>query len=143
MIAFLAAAALLAAGCGGGGGSGGALRVTSLSITAAVGFPGPPSAGVTLSRGKTFARIARLVPLPLPHPAPQVPHVRPSRAPSARDPDEMTVCFPMDLTIGLSNGKHVDYPSCNRPRSLRPVVAALCPLLHKPGFCSFYRNELH
>jgi hypothetical protein len=48
----------------------------------------------------------------------------------------------MDLFISLSNGTNVDYPSCYRPGSLRRVVAALCPLLHKPGFCASYRNEL-
>jgi hypothetical protein len=134
MIAWGATMALAGAGCGGNG-SHSRLHVTSLSIRAASGFPGLPSTNLTITRGKTFARIALLVPLPLPP-------VAPARLPSAQHPKTLTICFPMDLFVGLSNGNTVDYPSCYRPRSLRRVVAALCPLLHKPGFCASYRNEL-
>lgn len=131
--AFIAAVALAAGGCGGHA-SHGRLRVISLSIRATTGFPGPPSTNVTVDRGTTFARIALLVPLPLPAVA--------SDPPSAKHPNPLTICFPMDLIIGLSNGEKVGYPSCYRPLSLRPVMAALCPLLNRPGFCAFYRNEL-
>src|SRR5580692_1479505 len=89
----------------------GPLRVVSLSLTASVGFPGPPSVGISISKGPTFARIARLVPLPLP----SVFQVNPTQS---KHP--LTVCFPMDLTIDLSNGQHALYPSCYRPKSLRP-----------------------
>jgi hypothetical protein len=113
----------------------GALHVTSLSLTAADGFPGAPTTELTLAHGATFARVARLVPLPLPpRPAPHV------AATSKKHP--ATVCFPMNLAIGLSNGTTVMYPSCNRPRSLQPILRALCPLLHKRGFCALYHNEL-
>jgi hypothetical protein len=121
-----------ATGCGGHQGHA-RLRVVSISLSASVGFPGSPLAGITLTGGRTFARVARLVPLPLP--------------PTFRlDPTEtthpLTVCFPMDLRIGLSNGQNVLYPSCYRPKSLRPVVRALCPLLHVRGLCARYRHEL-
>jgi hypothetical protein len=134
MITFGLAVALAAGGCAGSA-SHARLRVTSVSIRAANGFPGPPSTEVTLTQGKRFARIALLVPLPLPS-------VAASRPPTTKHPKTLTICFPMDLFIGLSNGQSVEYPSCYRPRSLRRVVAALCPLLHKPGFCVSYRNEL-
>ena len=126
------AVALTGAGCGAQAHHG-PLRVTSLSLSPGVGFSGPLSAGVTLERGAAFARIARLVPLPLP---PEL-VVNPA---GGRHP--LTVCFPMDLAIGLSDGELVRYPSCYRPRSLRRVVAALCPLVHLPGLCALYRREL-
>jgi len=75
--------------------------------------------------------------VPLPRPAEPS-----SLLPNAQHPYNLTVCFPMDLTIGLSNGTKVVYPSCYRPRSLRRVIAALCPLLRRRGFCVVYRHEL-
>ena len=131
--AILAAATLLlAAGCGGWHspkiGAGG-LRVTFLKLTPTTGFPGPPSDIVTVKGGGELARIVRLLPAKLPKP--------PSASPAGS-----TICFPMDLTIGLSNGQTVSYPSGNRPGPLRRVVAALCPILHKAGFCFRFRNEL-
>ncbi len=48
----------------------------------------------------------------------------------------------MDLAIGLSDGTNVVYPSCARPRSLLPVLRALCPLVKRRGFCALYRDEL-
>jgi len=132
--ALLASLALAcaASGCGANQNHG-RLRVVSLSLSASVGFPGPPSAGITLTSGRTFARVARLVPLPLP---------ATFRLNPTRTTHPLTVCFPMDLTIGLSNGQNVVYPSCYRPKSLRPVVRALCPLLDIRGFCARYRHEL-
>ena len=131
--AVLAAAlALLASGCGGWHSptiGAGRLRVTFLSLTPTTGFPGPPTEIVTVGGGGELARIVRLLPAKLPKP--------PSASPAGS-----TICFPMDLTIGLSNGQTVRYLSCNRPGPLRRVVAALCPLLHKPGFCLRFRNEL-
>jgi len=126
--------ALAALGCGGQAGHG-RLRVTSLSLSAANGFPGPPSFKVTIDHGTRFERLARLVRLPLP---PQAT----SRPPNLAHPDRATICFPMDLAIGLSNGASVVYPSCSRPRSLLRVLRALCPLVKRPGFCALYRDEL-
>jgi hypothetical protein len=48
----------------------------------------------------------------------------------------------MDLVIGLSDGATVSYPSCQRPHSLLRLLAAMCPLLRKPGFCLREKNEL-
>jgi hypothetical protein len=112
----------------------GRVRVRSVALTAAAGFPGAPGVGVVVDRGAVFARVVRLVPLPLPAEA-EVPRGSRTRHP-------LTVCFPMNLTIGLSNGTSVIYPACRRPRSLRKVVRLLCPLLRKRGFCADYRREL-
>jgi hypothetical protein len=127
-------AAVLALTGGGGGPAPGPIRVSSLTITATTGYPGPPTS-LTSDRGRAFRRLARLVPLPLPAEPP-------SLLPDARHPAGLTVCFPMDLTIGLSNGKDVVYPACYRPLALRRVLAALCPRLHKRQFCHTYRHEL-
>jgi hypothetical protein len=122
---------LLAAGCGGSPGRIGVhgLRVTLLELTPTTGFPGPPTEVVTVQAGPSLERIARLVPAALP-------------PPPAATPNGSTVCFPMDLRIGLSDGETVLYPSCNRPLALRRVLAALCPLLGRPRLCFRYRHEL-
>jgi hypothetical protein len=131
-VVLAVATVVLVTGCGSSQtptiGAGG-LRVTFLSLTPTTGFPGPPTDIVTVRGGRELARIVRLLPARLPRP--------PSRSPAGS-----TVCFPMDLTIGLSNGQSLSYPSCSRPRALRRVVAALCPVLRKPGFCFRFRNEL-
>jgi hypothetical protein len=125
--------ALAAAGCGSH--AHGPNRIVSLSLSAADDFPGPPSVRLTINEGARLASLARLVPLPLP---------RPTTTTAARTARAgLTVCFPMDLAIGLSNGTTVTYPSCDRPAGLRRVMRALCPLLHKPGFCFSYRHELN
>jgi hypothetical protein len=118
---------LLAAACGGT--RTGHVRVAYLSLTPATGFPGPPTEILVVDHGRPLARLARLVPTKLP-------------APSAGARDGLRICFPMDLTIGYSNGSKVVYPTCQRPRSLLGLVKAMCPLLHKRGFCFYYRNEL-
>ena len=131
-VLLLGAAVLLAGGCGSApGGTIGSdgLRVAFLTLTPTTGFPGPPTDTLTVRSGRELSRIARLVPARLPKPP-------------AATPRGSTVCFPMDLTIGLSNGQTFRYASCNRPRRLLRVVAALCPLLDKPGFCFRFRNEL-
>ena len=125
--------ALALAGCGARQSSGGPLRVVSLELTPSVDFPGPPTRQLILTQGAQFVRIARLVPLPLPHEIEVNPH-------GTRHP--LTVCFPMDLVIGLSDGSKAVFSSCYRPRSLRPVVAALCPLVGIRGLCVRYRHEL-
>jgi hypothetical protein len=108
----------------------GPLRVNMLSLSADSGYPGPASRSVTLWRGyKRFAPIARLVRLPLPS------HV-------TRPKTGMTICVPVILTIRLSDHRNHVYRACQRPRSLRPVLAALCPLLAGPSFCARYRHEL-
>src|SRR5579863_1529567 len=106
LIVFIVAVSLAAAGCGG---KAVPLHVTSLKLSGVTGFTGSPTV-FTFDHGQSFRRAARLVPLPLPPVAAAHPRI---------------VCFPMDLTIGLSNGQKLVYPSCYRPRSLRPVVAAL------------------
>jgi len=131
----LAVAAVVLADTGGGEKPyHGRLHLVWLSLTASAGFPGPPSTNVTLDDSRTFGRVARLVPLPLP---PLVPPLSPR---GSKHP--LTVCFPMDLAIGLSNGKTVTYPSCTRSPALQPAVRALCVLLRKRGFCAQYRSEL-
>lgn len=132
-LAVFLCAALVLAGCGIASSRAGPLRVVSLELTPSVDFPGPPTRQVVLTHGAAFARIARLVPLPLPHEV----EVNPS---GTRHP--LTVCFPMDLVIGLSDGTRVDFGSCYRPRSLRRVVSALCPLVGIRGLCVRYRHEL-
>jgi hypothetical protein len=127
----LAALALTAAGCGASGARG-PLHVVSLSLTAANGFPGPPSTHVTVASGPVLRRLARLVPLPLPP--------MPDRRAAGSHP--LTVCFPMDLRVVLSNGTSAVYPSCRRPRALRALVGSLCRLLGRPGLCVAYRDEL-
>ena len=101
-----------------------------LSLAADTGYPGPASRTVTLWRGyPRFARTARLVQLPLPTPI-----IRPKTG--------MTICVPVMLTIRLSDRRNHVYRACQRPPSLRPVLAALCPLLAGRGFCQRYRHEL-
>jgi hypothetical protein len=106
------------------------LRVTMLSLAADTGYPGPASRAVTLWQGyKRFAPIARLVRLPLP--------------PRLLGPKTgMTICVPVMLTIRLSDRRNRVYRACQRPPSLRAVLAALCPLLTDPHFCQRYRREL-
>jgi hypothetical protein len=133
--AVIASLALVLAGCGGRAAHPSNVpsqpqRVTFLSLSPDSGFPGPSSVTLLrLQRGKRFTEIARLVPLPPPAPL---------RGPNQGE----TICLPVVLTIGLSGGSWLAYGACQRPRSLRPVLAALCPLLHLPGFCARYRNEL-
>lgn len=113
----------------------GPLHLVWLSLTASTGFPGPPTVNVTLNAdSEHFGRVARLFPLP---PPPLATAARPTKT---RHP--LTVCFPMNLTVALSNDKTIVYPSCYRPPSMQPLVRSLCPLLHKHGFCAAYRDEL-
>jgi len=129
----ISAFVLSAAGCGGGGGASiigrGQVQVTLLSLVPASGFPGPPDETLVIRDRQTLRTLARFVPSKLP------------ALPSGYR-QGLRVCFPMDLTIGLSNGDEVKYPSCQRPRSLLRLVGAMCPLMHKPGLCFHYRNEL-
>ena len=125
--ALASALLLVASGCGGH--SHGPAHVTYLSLTPTTGFPGSPTDVLVVSGGRRLKRLARLVP-----------HTLPAPAGTARK--GLRICFPMDLTIGLSNGDRLDYPACERPRSLLRLVRALCPLLHKRGLCAYYRNEL-
>jgi hypothetical protein len=131
-LAAMVLCVLVLPGCGGNGQlviGPGQLTVTSLSLTPAAGFPGPPNEILMIRDGQRLRALARLVPRRLP-PRP------------AGTREGLTVCFPMDLTIGLSNGDKIAYPSCQRPRSLLRLVREMCPFLHKPGFCFRYRNEL-
>ncbi len=134
-LAVIASLALVLAACGGQAARPSKvpsrpLRVTFLALSPDSGFPGPSAATLLrLQRGERFAQIARLVPRVPPAPV---------RGPTLGE----TVCLPVVLTIGLSDGRQLVYRACQRPRSLRPVLAALCPLLHRPGFCAHYRNEL-
>ena len=126
--------ALVVSSCGGSmakpKAASGPLRVNMLSLSADTGYPGPASRSVTLWRGyKRFAPIARLVRLPLPS------YV-------TRPKTGMTICVPVILTIRLSDRRDYVYRACQRPRSLRPVLGALCPLLAGPNFCRRYRREL-
>ncbi len=84
--------------------------VSSLALTGTVGFPGSPT-NFTFERGAAFRRAARLVPLPLPP-------VASARPPNAKHPSTLTICFPMDLMVVLSNGEKRVYPSCYRQRSM-------------------------
>jgi len=91
---------LVLPGCGGNGQllvGPGHLTVTSLSLTPATGFPGPPDEILVIRDGRRLRTLARLVPKRLP-PRP------------AGTREGLTVCFPMDLTIGLSNGDKISYP---------------------------------
>ena len=134
-----ASLALVLAACGGGHAShavrsSGPLRVTLLSLSPDTGYTlgqARPSSEplVTLRGGARFARIARLVPLPPPPPL---------LGPNAGE----TICLPVIMTIGLSDDRRLVYRGCQRPRALRPVLARLCQLLDRPGFCARYRNEL-
>lgn len=105
------------------------IRVTSLSLIPTTGFPGPPTEVVVVHGGAKLAALVHLVPKTLP-------------ARLVHPHGGLTVCFPMDLEIGLSDGSTLRYPSCERPHSLLRLIAAMCPLLDKPGFCASERREL-
>ena len=101
-----------------------------VSLAADTGYPGPATRTLTLWQGyKRFARTARLVQLPLPKPI-----LRPKTG--------MTICVPVMLTIRLSDRRNHVYRACQRPRPLRAVMAALCPLLAGTSYCHRYRHEL-
>jgi len=131
--------AVTASGCGGTSAASRApewrFHVNLLSLQADSGFPAPATSHVTLTRvnGRLFARLIRLVPQPLP-------------APLTRKTPGETICVPVILTVRLGDGhsharRHV-YRGCQRPASLRPLLAAMCPLLRRPDFCARYHNQL-
>jgi hypothetical protein len=82
---------------------------------------------IVVTSGPKFRAVVRLVPRPLPQPAKK----RPAR-----------VCIPAMLTIDLSNSTSFDYASCQRPKSLRPLLRSLCKELGHGRFCDRYRAEL-
>ena len=106
----------------------GHLRVISLTLSPTTGFPGPPTEVVTVLPGRELSRLARLMPSRLP--------------PPPRAEKRLTVCFPMDLTIRLSDDSSVSYPACERPHALLRLIRAMCPLVRLAGFCHSQRHEL-
>jgi hypothetical protein len=129
-----------AVGCGDSGGKSTIppsthVRVTRITLTADSGFPAPATAHVSVTNvnGKLFVRLTKLVPKPLP-------------APLTAKVNGVTACVPVILTINTGNGhKHSNvykYRACQRPASFRPLLRAMCPLLHRPDFCTRYKRDL-
>ena len=106
------------------------MRVVAITLSADTGFPGPSWTFVRLRRGeKSFARVVRLLPRPLP-------------APVTKPRTGITICFPARLTIRSSDGRRFFYRACQRSPTMRPLLRALCPLLGRPHFCARYHRLL-